>query len=700
MHKIAIGALNVMTQLTTLFTQVQTALAERRVAEAAVLATKAHTLAPQDPMCSYFMAVVAHRMHKYRTAHQFLDEALMQSPEQGAAMLEKGRVYYSQGAFEQALTWFNHAWLVLPDHPAVARDLGLLLILFKRWKEAIRYLQLAAKMLTKDQDLFRALGVAFCSAGDIKKGMAAFEKAIPGKRSDAEWHVALAKVYRSAGQNEAALKATGNALEIDKNNLNAQEVRYAIFNDRRDFHAAYVALDQILQRVPTAAMLGRKAVLLASMGDYVASVAAYEQALAQEPDNLDILSHYCFHSTYMDVVTPQASFELHRHYGQLLELRHQAPSYEILDKQTGRKLRIGYVSGDFCLHAFAQWALPLFRGHDHAQFDIVCYYTKRGIDDTTRQFMQLADVWRDVEAMSDSQLAALIVDDRIDILVDCSVHTSGHRLPVFARKPAPIQVSWGGMPTTTGLTRIDYRLTDASLDPLGTTECFHTEALWRLPRVTSVLTQDEDYPVAGPLPALRNGHITFAVFNRLAKMSDISIQFWAAVLNRVPNSQLMLTVLPTDGRRTPQVDRLLGKLADAGIDDCRIRLERARGLQAFLVLHQEVDIQLDTFPYTGSTTTAMSVRMGVPVVSLTGLHPTTRASFHNLNAIGHPEWVGANTEQAAEIAIKLAGDLHHLSELRATLPTQAASSPLFDGSGFTRAVEAAYRQMWVKWCTG
>lgn len=362
-----------------------------------------------------------------------------------------------------------------------------------------------------------------------------------------------------------------------------------------------------------------------------------------------------------------------------------------------RTLRIGYLSPDLCHHAVTFFFEPLLAEHDRSRFVPVCYSARQRSDHVTARLHSLSTLWRDVFAMNDEQLANQIYADQIDILVDLTGHMGDNRLPVFSRKPAPIQISWLGYPNTTGLTTIDYRLTDSVADPPGLTDRYYTERLFRLPRGFLCYRPSESAPAVGPLPAASSGAITFGSFNNLSKISPGTIELWSAILLGVPHSRLVLknasfTDIPT---RQPYYQAF----EKHGIGHDRLDF---RGLHLELTDHQsvynEIDVALDPFPYNGATTTCESLWMGVPVITLAGKLHAGRVGASILTQIDLPDLIAGSPDEYQRIAVKLAGNRDRLSELRATLRQRMAASPLCDAKAFALAVEQAYRTMWRKWC--
>jgi predicted O-linked N-acetylglucosamine transferase (SPINDLY family) len=368
-------------------------------------------------------------------------------------------------------------------------------------------------------------------------------------------------------------------------------------------------------------------------------------------------------------------------------------------RETDRPLRVGYVSPDLHKHAVTFFFEPLLAHHDRSKIVPVCYSLGRKSDEVTVRLHSAAAEWRNAFAMNDEQLAGQIHADRIDILVDLAGHMGENRLPVFSKKAAPIQVSWLGYPNTTGLTAIDYRLTDAVVDPPGQTDRFHTERLIRLPRGFLCYQPPASAPPVGPLPVLAAGAVTFGSFNNLSKIASGTIEAWSEILRAVPGSRLLLknasfTDIPT---REPYYRMF----EEHGIG--RERLD-FRGIHLELTDHQlayhEADIALDTFPYNGTTTTCEALWMGVPVVALAGDRHAGRVGVSILTQLGLTDLIADSSRDYVRIAVELANDRARLSGLRNSLRQRMADSPLCDATSFARAVEDAYRVMWLKWCEG
>jgi predicted O-linked N-acetylglucosamine transferase (SPINDLY family) len=309
----------------------------------------------------------------------------------------------------------------------------------------------------------------------------------------------------------------------------------------------------------------------------------------------------------------------------------------------------------------------------------------------------MAHQWRMITGMKDADVAQLMRKDQIDILVDLAGHTSDNRLLVFARKPAPIQVTYLGYPGSSGLSTMDYRISDNFADPPGMTESLHTEKLVRLPHGFLCYRPPASAPDVGPLSADKTGFITFGSFNHLAKITHFTVKMWAKILKQIPNSRLLIK---SQGLNDPAWRKALSdRFAAQGIGEDRLEmLAKIPSLGNHLQLYHRIDIALDPFPYHGTTTTLEAMWMGVPVISLAGKTHASRVGVSLLSNTGLTELIAQSPEEYVQIATKLAGDLPRLRELHANLRPRLAASPLLDAKTFARDIEAAYRQMWRDYC--
>jgi predicted O-linked N-acetylglucosamine transferase (SPINDLY family) len=363
------------------------------------------------------------------------------------------------------------------------------------------------------------------------------------------------------------------------------------------------------------------------------------------------------------------------------------------DREPDRPLRIGYVSADFLDHPVGRLILPLLSAHNHDHFTIFCYSDVKQPDRLTPLIRRHAGQWQNIVRLTDERVAQMIREDRIDILVDLTMHVANNRLLLFARKPAPVQATYLAYCSTTGLEKMDYRLTDPYFDPPGMNDEFYSEKSIRLPETYWCYPNDDLSSEVGPLPALATGEITFGCLNNFSKVSPDALKLWMQLLRAMPKSRFILHAYPGAHRQ-----RVVDLLQQGGIDPRRVAFAGKVPLREYYALHGKIDIGLDPFPFAGGTTTCDAVWMGVPVVTLIGKTAVGRGGVSILSNLGLPELIAGTPEQYIEIAMGLAKDLPRLAELRRTLRARMQASPLMDAPRFARNVEAAYRQMWRNWC--
>jgi predicted O-linked N-acetylglucosamine transferase (SPINDLY family) len=364
-----------------------------------------------------------------------------------------------------------------------------------------------------------------------------------------------------------------------------------------------------------------------------------------------------------------------------------------------RRLRVGFVSADFRDHVVGRALLPSFRRHEQGDFEIYGYSTSPA-DPFGLAFQEAAGGWREICGIPPAEVAAMIRSDQIDILIDIALHTSDNRLEVFALKPAPVQASWLGYPETSGLSTMDYRITDALLEPPGGNLLADAaEQACLLPDCWTCYEPPAGYPEITPPPCLAGQGVTFGSLNNTCKINDQVLRAWARILKAVPGSRLRLLAKQGSHRRN-----IVEKLAGLGVAPERVSFfdyvpltpELSQG--ALLHRYNEIDVALDTFPYTGMTTTLDALWMGVPVVSLVGERNLGRAGLSLLSNVGLADFAVLSVDAYVETAVRLSNDKTGLTELRASLRSRMQASPLLNAEGFTRKLEVSFRDMWVEWC--
>jgi len=437
------------------------------------------------------------------------------------------------------------------------------------------------------------------------------------------------------------------------------------------------------------------ATLLSQMGMQQEAVVTFRRAVQLQPNDPYAHSNLLYAMYFIDGLDPAAIYREHLAWAQ----RHAEPLFHALpapanDRSPDRPLRIGFVSADLREHSVAYFFEPLLEALDRAQFHVTCYSATTHSDSVTERLRRKCDAWRDIASMDDQQTCRLVRDDKIDILVDLSGHSGHHRLLLFARKPAPVQMTWLGYPGTTGLRAIDYRITDAIADPLGTTESLHAEQLLRLPTCVWCYRPDHHAPPVND----RTGHpITFGSCNRVAKITPRMVKLWSRIVREIPDARLLIK---SEGLHEPAArKRLLTLFSEQGLFEDRIELLGRLATPAeHLGLYNRIHIALDTYPYGGTTTTCEALWMGTPVITLAGRSHASRVGASLLTQLGMTHLIAENEEQYFQAATAIAADPSRLADLHQTLRPRMAASPLMDAKRFASEIGHALRQSWQQWC--
>jgi predicted O-linked N-acetylglucosamine transferase (SPINDLY family) len=426
----------------------------------------------------------------------------------------------------------------------------------------------------------------------------------------------------------------------------------------------------------------------------------YDKTLALDPDCLSTGSGRAFHYNYTWYRSREDIFRMHEEWGGVVRRKVGPAKTDFAnDPDPEKRLRIGFVSADFVNHPVSFFFFPLFKDllKDHE----ICIYSAREPseeDNMSSAYKERATLFRNIMGLSDTELQATVVADGVDVLFDLSGHTTGHRLTAFARRMAPVQVSWLAYPNTTGLDSMDYRISDEIVEPSGDADRFSTEKIVRLPGGFHLYRPTYRIPDSvAPLPALKNGFITFGSFNNLKKAGMETYAAWAGILKAVPGSHLAIKDRNLDAHYN--VERVKSILASYGVDPRRVTIKgMLKNNFDHLSGYNIIDIALDCFPYNGTTTTCEALLMGCPVVTVLGDTHVSRVSASILTHISHPEWIAADANEYVKKAVELSSDLEKLSAIRSNLREEMYRSPLCDTSRMVREMTEAIRTMWRNWC--
>lgn len=536
-----------------------------------------------------------------------------------------------------------------------------------RFPEAVAVLEELLRLKPDYPEALGNLGVVYRDMGRAKEAEAHLKRVLELRPDMAGAHINLANLYGASGRNTEAEAAARAALALEPDNTDA-----------------LVNLGNALQ----------------ARGRIPEFVAITRRILELKPQLSQAWSNLLFSLNYSEDTTPAGLLELQRGFGRQFdpppERRRVFPKPVARPK---RKLRIGYMSPDFRTHVVAFFFEPVLARHDRSVVDVHCYFTHTESDGTTRRIRDLADVWREVGHLPPDEVERVILEDDLDVMIDLAGHTAKNMLPVLARRVAPVQATWLGYPSGTGLASMDWRITDRWADPAPAADAQHVERLYRLPEVFIAFQPVPDSPAPGlSPPRAAKGHVTFCSFNNFVKITDGAIRLWAAILAAVPDARLAIKTLAL---RDEVLQRdTLARFAALAVDTSRLDLQPPTGShREHLTTYAGIDIALDTFPYHGTTTTCEALWMGVPVVTLAGDRHASRVGVTLLTAIGCEELVATTPDEYVAIAVALAQDPERTAGYRQTLRRQMADSPLGNVDRLVRQLEAAYLDMHSQWLT-
>lgn len=637
---------------------VESQLGEQDVAVG--LLDRARQLQPANPYLLNALGIAHGKLGQHKAAEQCLREALSLQPDLAEAHSNLGNVLTALDRLKEAEESFRRALALDPRHVGARVNLGVVLRRAHRLEEAERCYREALAVAPNLAMVHSNLGNVLMDLGRLEDAPPCFERAVALQPDSFDAQLSFATALMKTSRPGPAEERYRKALAL-----------------RPGSTEALTGLGNVLQQT----------------GKVDDAVQCYRKALALEPLRHDAHWALLFTLNFVSNRAPAEIYAEHRAYTERFYRPASVPAHEN-SPDPDRKLRIGYVSGDLRDHPVGQFIAPVLAQHERGSFEISCYYNFHASDAVTARLKRDADRWRDVMSLNDAALVQAIRRDGIDILVDLNGHTGNSRLHAFAHKPAPVQATWLGYLNTTGMPEMDYRITDPYASPEGMFEEFHSEQLVRLPDCQWCFEAPADSPPVAEPPSLRAGHATFACFSSLAKIGPTVIELWSRLLLRVPHSRLLIV---RRGLSTIS-DEYRARFVRHGVAPERVDLRESVPFREYLALYGAADVVLDTFPYTGGTTTCQALWMGVPVVTLTGATATSRGGASLLHAVGLDELVAESADEYLDVAAALAQDRARLAALRAGMRERMTASPLMDAGRFTRNLEKAYRAMWQTWC--
>ena len=610
----------------------------------------------------------------------------------GALLIEVEKLEEAQQYLSQALDY-------APDHPGVLYNAALLSMAVEDYAAAAVALEKSIALNPSFAQAHCNLGIAYRRLGRVDDSIRALDQALVVDPSLVEGYVNLAAAQADVDDLDAALASGRRAIELDPQSAEAHYNLGNALNKLPDYQQALIHFDQAVALNPVhgdAQVNSAKAYW--SLGQYSDAYESLRAALSVKPDYPAAHSNLVFKSQYDPGILPDSLYDEARRWNAAHGID-PAPARPMPDNHDpGRPLRVGYLSPHLTAHPVGYFLEPVLAHHDPTQIIPVCYTDTASKDGQTETLKAFGTAWYQVDGIDHEALAQRIRADEIDILIDLDGHSGPNCLPVFARRAAPIQVTWAGYVGTTGLDTMDYLITDHRQTVAQDLELMTEQPVY-LPGNYVTLAPIDDAPDIDPSPSLANGFVTFGCFNNLDKINEPVIALWAKVLDAVPDSRLRLITFDLGD---PSVcGRIESAFAAHGISDDRLDLHGRRPRQELLTAYNTIDIALDTFPYSGGLTTLESLWMGVPVVTKRdGDRFASRHSVTHLTAVGLTDCIADDTQDYLDRAVALAQNPKQRAALRAKMREQMRASPVCDGAGFAQALERAYRIMWQRLCAG
>ncbi len=711
----------------------------QRYEEAVPRYSEAMDTNPNLPQLHNALGIILEVSGRLDEAIASYDVALEINPDFAEAHYNKGKALVNSKMYEEATASFERVVAINPYLENVHNSFGLAYVELKKYADAIS-IYLAGLRLDPQNDAIQYnLGNVNLQLGLIEDAIDCYRQAIVINPNNASYHIKLGEVFLRQGLSDFGITEFKKAIKTQPELVDSYLLLGDLLKNLRQPNEAIDALQAFLNgkfdkpgepRVDFAKIHNLLGLLFSSMGkmnealknyrtsvefdpksavahsnygaellscgNLAEAIAHIETAISLEPEIHDMFSNKLYALSYYNGQSAKTLYSEHLEWEKRFAKKYQdswPQHFNSCDPE--RPLRVGFVSPDLGPHPVGSLVLGLLENLSVENIISICY-SSRIPDDTTNSFRAAASIWHDVYQQSDNVLANNIFADEVDILVDLSGHTKGSRLNVFASKPAPIQMSWAGYVSTTGLSAMDYILSD-KYSILEDEEQYYQEKVIRMPDGWVCYSPPKDSPEIDISPCEQKGYLTFGSFNNPRKINEDTIAVWSKILTSVPGSRLMIKY--NGASPDANSDRLMGGFRENGVDCSSIILEGWAPHVELLERYNAVDIALDTFPYSGGVTTFEALWMGVPVITVPGKTFASRHSQSHLSTIGLTEFIAKNRTEYVRLAVELADNTERLAELRCNLRSIMAASPSCDGDKFANNFEALMRDIWREWCS-
>lgn len=657
---------------------------------------RALALDPADVYANYNLGRQLVMRKALAEAEPLLVRAIAGNPNFVDARVMLSAVLESKGRLADAAMELEKALQIQPDYFGALQNYAEVLFKLKRTDDAVSAQRRAVAVKPHDFAANFKLATLLLQLERGREAKQHFQEALRVNPDSLESRVGLVNIHleqneldAAAQQAEAVLRQRPDwvdllfdyGLVLKRMNRNAEAE--TVFRRAIGLDKTYTRAYQMLGAVLTVQSRIRDA------------LEVFETGRQHCSDAFELESAEIFALNCVEDISTDDLFARHVDFGKKIEA-HYAPRFENFTnvRDPGRRLRIGYVSGDFQYHVVPLFLLPLLEERDRSAVEVYCYATGDTDDAYTERLRRLADVWRPAARMTPEDVANAIHGDGIDVLIDLAGHSGAPNLRVFAQRPAPVQATWVGYLNTTGLTRIHYRISDEQCDPEGLTDRHHTEKIVRLPHSQWCYRPFEEVAYEPEAACVKNGYVTFGSFNQTFKISSEVRALWGRILTQVPDSRFVVVGVVNDRAR----EDLLRDLENNGVDRARITMAPYLPVKDYYRWYNRVDIALDTMPFSGGTTTCDALWMGTPVVTMPGVRSWSRSAGSILTTLGLEDWIAESPEDYVRLAVHFARNPALIAGLHKSLRSRMLDSPLTDKRQFARDMENAYRRMWQSWC--
>lgn len=663
---------------------------------AVALLQKAVGINPSDPALHLNLSLALLALNERDKAEQCLHMAISLKPDFSVAYYNLAVLKGLNGKTDEAIAGYQKAIALNKDYVEAYNNLGAIYRVQSKFDEALECFNKVVSINPNHFMAYANLSAVYMDKGKYDDSVVCAAKSISLNPNYPVAYHNLGLAYRWQDKQREAIDCFRKVIELDPAHVAAYNNLGAAYNKCGQYDEAVVCSKKAIALNPndpaSYAYLGAAWV---SLGRIKEAIDCFREALRLNPDDVESHSDLIFCMDLYGGVDLAAMSAERKKWSE----RHELPLKAQIKAHGNRvdplrRLRIGYVSADFYEHSASKVFGAMLLAFDRSNFDVFVYANNKKQDSVTQMFQKSVNAWRNIVGLSDETVTEMIRQDEIDILVDLSGHSAGNRLLVFARKPAPVQITAMGYATGSGMQAMDALFSSSSLIPFEEKD-FYSEEVVYLPDVLSYLNS-AGFPYTVDLPALSNGFVTFGSFNRLAKISDEVFILWAKILSAVPNSRLMLKAQGLANESAKEY--ALNVFIKQGIDPERISFLEGSSWHEHLKAFNQVDISLDPFPQGGGVTTLESILMGVPALTLRWPTISGRSSASMLSHLGLNDWIAESFEQYVAIAVQKAGDRDALAALRLRLRPECSASVLEDSRRYTPLMEIEYRRLWRKWC--